>query len=157
MDISPFAASARLTIAAPPEALYDFIADMPAIGAISPQCTGGEWRGAERGVGALFVGSNTQGDNTWQAQMRVVVADRPRGFTWENLGAVDWPDARPLVRWGYTFESGTDGTTVEETWRILESYPALEALPESHRAGLAPWFRHSMEQTLGNLKARFEG
>jgi len=156
MDISPFTASARLAIVAPPETLYDFIADMPAIGAISPQCTGGEWRSDERGVGALFVGSNTQGDNTWQAQMRVVAADRPREFAWENLGAVDWPDARPLARWGYTFEPAADGTIVEETWRILESYSTLEALPEAHRAGLTPWFQHNIEQTLGNLKARFE-
>ena len=33
-DISPFTASDRGLIGAPPEALYDFIADMPAIGAI---------------------------------------------------------------------------------------------------------------------------
>lgn len=157
MDISPFTASARIAIGAPPEALYDFIADMPAMGAISPQCTGGEWKGEERSVGALFVGSNTQGERTWKAQMRVLVADRPREFAWENLGAVDWLDARPLVRWGYTFVPTSDGTMVEETWRILEAYEALEAMPEAHQAGLVVWIQDSIEKTLSNLKAHFEG
>ena len=156
MELSDFIASGRLTIDAPPEVLYDFIADMPAMGAISPQCTGGEWRSDERGVGALFVGSNAMGERTWQAQMRVLVADRPREFAWENMGAVDWPDARPLVRWGYTFTPAPDGTIVEETWRIVEIYDALAAMPEEHQTGLVGWVHDSIEQTLGNLKARFE-
>ena len=93
MDLSDFTASGRITIDAPPEVLFDFIADMPAMGEISPQCTGGEWRSDARGVGALFVGSNAIAERTWQAQMRVLVADRPREFAWENMGAVDWVDA----------------------------------------------------------------
>ena len=130
---------------------------MPAMGEISPVRTGGEWRDEARGVGALFVGSNTIGERTWQAQMRVLVANRPREFAWENMGAVDWFDARPLVRWGYHFEPTPDGTVVEETWRILEMYDALTAMPEEHQVGLIGWVQDSIEQTLGNLKARFEG
>ena len=157
MDISPFTASGSIVIAAPPEALYDFIADMPAIGEISPQCIGGEWQGEERGVGARFIGSNAAGERTWQALMRVIVADRPREFAWENLGAVDWADSAPLVRWGYTFEPVQDGTRVEETWRILQSYSALEALAAPAREGIPGWMQDNIAQTLDNLKARFEG
>ena len=157
MDISDFNASGQITIDAPPDVLYDFIADMPAMGEISPVCTGGEWRDEARGVGALFVGSNTIGERTWQAQMRVLVADRPREFAWENMGAVDWVDARPLVRWGYRFEPTPDGTVVEETWRILEMYRrahrhARGASSRPHRVG-----QDSIERTLGSLKSRFEG
>ena len=156
MDLADFNASGRITIDAPPDALFDFIADMPAMGEISPQCTGGEWRSDARGVGALFVGSNAIAERAWQAQMRVLVADRPREFAWENMGAVDWPDARPLVRWGYTFTPAPEGTIVEETWRIVEIYDALAAMPEEHQVGLVGWVRDSIEQTLSNLKARFE-
>ncbi len=156
MQLSDFTASGRITIDAPPEVLFDFIADMPAIGKISPQCTGGAWRSDARGIGALVVGSNTVGERTWQAQMRVLVADRPREFAWQNLGAVDWPDARPLVRWGYTFAPDSEGTIVEETWRILEMYAALTAMPEEHQAGLIGWVKDSIEQTLAALKTDLE-
>ena len=81
MDISSFDASGDVVIDAPPEPLYDFIADMPAMGEISPWCTGGEWESDERGVGAFFVGSNAMGERTWQARMRVCEADRPREYT----------------------------------------------------------------------------
>ena len=156
MDISPFTASGSVVIAASREALYDFIADMPAMGAISPQCTGGEWQDEQRGVGAHFLGSNAMGERTWQALMQVVVADRPREFAWENMGAVGWPDSTPLVRWGYAFDPVEDGTRVEETWRIVQTYSALEELPETARAGLPGWMHDTIAETLGNLKARFE-
>ena len=103
MDISFLNASGSIAIDVPIGVAYDFIADMPAMGAVSPQCTGGEWQDEERGVGAHFLGSNAMGDRTWQALMRVIVADRPREFAWENIGAVGW--STPLVRWGYTFET----------------------------------------------------
>ena len=131
MDISPFHAAASTVIAVEPEVAYDFIADMPRMGEISPQCTGGEWQGDERGVGASFLGSNAAGERVWNAWMIVVVADRPREFAWENHGSMEWEDHKALVRWGYTFEPVDGGTRVEETWRIVESYDALEA----HRRG----------------------
>ncbi|HEX5587806.1 MAG TPA: SRPBCC family protein, partial [Acidimicrobiia bacterium] len=130
MDISSLHASGSVVIAASPDALYEFIADMPSIGEISAQCTGGVWESDARGVGALFVGSNTWGETTWKARMRVTVADPGREFAWENLGAADAPaadDAPGLVRWGYTFEPVDGGTRVEETWRILRPYPELES------------------------------
>ena len=46
---------------------------------------------------------------------------------------------------------------MEETWRIVEMYDALTAMPEEHQAGLIVWVQDSIEQTLGSLKARFEG
>ena len=93
-------------------------------------------RASERGVGAFFIGSNAMGERTWQARMRVSVADRPREFAWENLGSVDWDSPTPLVRWGYTFEPVDGGTRVEETWRILQSYSALEAFDAAAQDGL---------------------
>ncbi len=157
MDISAFTASGHAVIAAPSEVLYDFIADMPAIGAISPQCIGGEWESEQRGAGAFFVGSNAMGERTWHARMRVSVAERPREFAWENLGSVDWDDPTPLVRWGYTFDPIRGGTRVEETWRILQSYSALEAFDEAAQDGLILWMAENIKQTLSNLQARFEG
>lgn len=159
MDISHLRASGAVVIAAGPDELYEFIADMPSIGEISAQCTGGVWESDARGVGALFVGSNTRGETSWTARMRVAVADPGREFAWENLGDAGVPasaDAVGLVRWGYTFEPVPGGTRVEETWRILRSYPELEAgnvgLPER----LPQMMGRAIEKTLAKLKERFE-
>ncbi len=154
MDITPFQASGRVVIAADPEALYDFISDMPRMGEISSQCLGGEWQSDTRGVGAEFLGSNQRGDNKWQALQRVSVADRPSEFAWENIGAKGWEI--PMVRWGYTFEPVEGGTLVEETWRILQSYSALEALPDDSRAGMPGYMEADINATLANLKSLFE-
>jgi len=156
MDISRLHAAGSIDIAVTPDVAYDFIADMPRMGEISPQCTGGEWVDHDRGLGASFLGSNAQGDRTWSAWMIVVAADRPREFAWENHGSMEWEDHKALVRWGYTFEPVGSGTRVEETWRILEPYSALEALGEEGQQGLVVFMQTSIEQTLAALKAMLE-
>jgi hypothetical protein len=154
MDISSFHAAGRIVIEGSPEDLYDFIADMPRMGEISSQCTGGEWQSDDRGAGAHFLGSNKRDDHTWRALQRVQVADRGREFAWENIGAKGWEI--PLVRWGYTFEPVDGGTQVEETWRILQSYPQLEALDDASRAGMPGYFASDIRATLAKLKVLFE-
>jgi hypothetical protein len=159
MDISALHASSSIMIAAPPEKVYAFIADMPRIGEVSPQCTGGRWEGDGRSVGATFIGSNTRKDFTWKARMRIVVDDPPREFAWENLGDHRVPlvaDAVPLVRWGYKFLPVDGGTQVVEDWRIVNSYPQLEQLPESRFAELPAMMLDGMETTLANLKGLLE-
>jgi hypothetical protein len=155
MDISLLHASGSIVIEASPEVVFDFIADMPAMGAISSQCVGGEWQTEERGVGGLFLGSNDMGDKQWQALMRVVAADRPREFAWENIGAIGW-NGTAFSRWGYTFEPVAGGTKVEETWRILHEYDALVDLGEKAWKGMPEWFAADIANTLSNLKIRLE-
>ena len=46
---------------------------------------------------------------------------------------------------------------MEETWRILHSYSALEAFDEAAQDGLILWMAENIKQTLSNLQARFEG
>jgi Polyketide cyclase / dehydrase and lipid transport len=155
MDISPLHATGSIVIGVPPEVVFDFIADMPAMGHISSQCVGGEWQSEKRGVGALFLGSNDMGGKQWQALMRVVVADRPHEFAWENVGAIGW-DGTAFSRWGYTFEPVEGGTKVEETWRILHEYDALVNLGEEAWKGMPGWFAGDIANTLANLKTRLE-
>lgn len=155
MDISLLHTSGSIVIEASPEVVFDFIADMPAMGAISSQCVGGEWQTEERGVGGLFLGSNDMGDKQWQALMRVVAADRPREFAWENIGAIGW-NGTAFSRWGYTFEPVAGGTKVEETWRILHEYDALVDLGEKAWKGMPEWFAGDIANTLSNLKVRLE-
>ncbi|MGD9798339.1 MAG: SRPBCC family protein [Acidimicrobiia bacterium] len=159
MDIANVHAAGSVVIAAPADVLYDFIADMPAIGEVSAQCVGGEWESDARGVGAYFIGSNAWRERTWKIRVRVVAADPGREFAWENLGdpGVPDPDDRlGLIRWGYTFEPTEGGTRVEETWRILRPYPELDGATPVDFERLIRNFEHAIAGTLANLKAKFE-
>jgi hypothetical protein len=159
MDISAVHASGSVVVAAPPDAIYDFIADMPSIGEISPQCVGGSWEDDARGVGAYFIGSNVWRERAWKIRVRVVAADPDREFAWENLGDPGEPnrdDIPGLIRWGYTFEPVDGGTQVEETWRILRPYAQLEGATDEDFERLIRNFEHAIAATLTNLKARFE-
>lgn len=160
MDLTDLRAAASIVINAPPETLYAFVADMPKVGEISPVCTGGEWESASRGVGATFIGSNTAGERTWQARMKVVVADPPSQFAWENIGDPSKPvsdEIVPAARWAYTFTPIAGGTTVDETWQMLLSADRLEAIGEERLRSLPARNQSGMEQTLSNLKALIEG
>ncbi len=159
MDLTDLHASASIVIAAPAASLYAFVADMPRVGEISPVCTGGDWEGVAREVGATFIGSNTRGERTWQARMRVVVADPPREFAWENIGDASKPIPDPVVpaaRWAYSFTPVAGGTKVEETWQMLLAGPQLEAIGEERIKALPAWSQSGIEETLSNLRALFE-
>jgi polyketide cyclase/dehydrase/lipid transport protein len=159
MDLTDLQAAASIVIAAPSDALYEFVADMPRAGEVSPVCTGGEWETDARGVGATFIGTNTMGERTWQARMKVAVADAPREFAWENIGAPDQPlpdDVVAAARWTYTFTPVDGGTRVDESWRMLLSGPQLEAIGEERLKAIPGWNQAGMETTLANLKALFE-
>jgi hypothetical protein len=159
MDLSYVHAAGSVVVAAPPDAVYDFIADMPAIGEISPQCVGGEWEGDARGVGAYFIGSNVWRERAWKIRVRVVAAEPGREFAWENLGDPGQPDPDDLlghIRWGYTFEPADGGTKVEETWRILRPYPQVEEATREDLERLIRNFDHAIAATLTRLKAKFE-
>jgi hypothetical protein len=157
MDLSTFRASASVTIAALPEEIYAFIADMPRMAEISPVSTGGAWESAARGVGALFLGTNRAGDREWQRRIRVATADAPREFAWENLGdpAAATGDGPAAARWGYTFTPVDGGTQVEESWRLLDD-PRLEAVGEEQLRQLQVRNEADMATTLANLKRLLE-
>lgn len=159
MDLTDLQASASVVIAAPPDKLYEFIADMPRIGEISPECTGGEWESNSRIVGATFIGANRSGDYSWKARMRVVVAEPASEFAWDNMGAATdelGDDSEPNARWSYKFTPVAGGTEVEETWRMLRIVPQLEAMGEQFVNGLPEARRANMEETLTKLKALHE-
>jgi hypothetical protein len=91
--------------------------------------------------------------------MRVAVADRPREFAWENIGDGSKPapdEIVPAARWGYTFTPVDDGTLVEESWRLVNMYPELEAAGVDVIRSIPLMVSGSMEHTLRALKERFE-
>jgi hypothetical protein len=92
----------RAEVAAPAEAIYDLVADMPGMGRWSPECERVEWtRGTTGpGVGATFTGHNRNGRRSWSTHGTVTVADRGREFAFEVRSVFNLP----VSRWSYRFE-----------------------------------------------------
>ena len=101
------------TIAAPPLAVYELVADLSRMGEWSPMCTACWWdEGDGPHVGARFTGRNERPERTWETRSEVVEADRGREFAW----VVAEPPTR--ARWGYSFVAVDGGTEVTETWEL---------------------------------------
>ena len=145
--------TATVTIAAPPERVYDMVADVTRMGEWSPECHSCRWVGRRREpvVGAVFVGLNRRGWARWATTNRVVRAERGRAFAFRTGGTG--------VRWGYELAPEGDGTRVTETrdlsgardWVIRLAAPLVGGY-DRH----ADELRAGMRKTLDRLKAAAE-
>jgi hypothetical protein len=106
-----------LAIAAPPERLYDIVADIGRMGRLSPECTGGKWKGkAKRPMpGAVFKGTNKRGLARWSTSNTVVAAEPGREFTFDTK--------QSGFRWGYRFEPIGEATIVTESRQQVAKRP----------------------------------
>lgn len=150
---APAVDRATVTIAAPPEAVWDLVTDISRMGEWSPETTSCRWLGRRKGpeLGARFVGFNKRGWARWATTVRVVEAERGRSFAFrvEGIG----------VRWGYIFEPDGDGTQLTETRDISGArIPVVKALSVfvGGMDGHADELRAGMEQTLARIKAAAE-
>ena len=68
---------AQRVIAASPDTLYDIVSDLPRMGELSPENTGGMWINGATGpeVGAVFRGTNSHGDKHWATTAVIERAD----------------------------------------------------------------------------------
>ena len=119
-------AEARERIEAPPEVIYDLVADVTKMGGWSPECVSCEWIDGATGptVGARFRGRNRHGLARWSNKPRVIAAERGRKF---GFVAVD-PIGRDMTRWIYRMEPAGSGTTV-----VTESFEMVRTIPLSIR------------------------
>lgn len=110
-------ASAQVEVAAPPESVYDLIADVTRMGEWSPECYRCRWLdGATKATpGARFRGSNRFGPFRWARTCEVVAADRESEFSFRTV-----PDRlfRSSTRWTFRFSPTTDGTLVEQDYLV---------------------------------------
>lgn len=142
----PEVGSATILIAAPPDEVYDLIADVTRIGEWSPECVRAEWvEGSTEAVpGARFHGWNEAGTFQWDVPCVVVEAERGRVFSFR--APVDLDTA---TTWTYAFEAADGGT------RLTESFNApllnVEGSP-SNFDGRYEMMVAGCEQTLQRVK-----
>lgn len=124
----PTTASISEKIDAPPDLLYDLVADVTNMGRWSPECHRCEWIGEPLQEGSRFRGHNRSGGFRWTTEAEVLTAERGRAFAFTTLHK-----GRPATRWTYRFDSAAGGacTAVTETFEAI-STPRLIVFAERY-------------------------
>jgi uncharacterized protein YndB with AHSA1/START domain len=148
----PTTATRSIEVAAPPEAVYDLLADVTRMGEWSPECTRCEWQGTPGEVGSRFTGHNRSGPARWSTTAEVLVADRPAEFTFATLHK-----GSPATRWSYRLEpTAAGGTRLSESFEAI-STPWLIAIAErTFVRNRQAQLEAGLDRTLAALKAAAE-
>ncbi len=110
-EVTGLTATAEEVVAAPPELVWDLVADITRVGAWSPECIRATWLGepGQPRPGAMFTGRNRFEDGfEYEVTCVVTEADRPRAFGWVVLDDSGDP-ARPSSSWLYQIDPLPDG------------------------------------------------
>ena len=108
--------TAEIVVAAPPEHVYDLVADVTRTPELSPEVVDVRWLDGATGpaVGARFEAVNlSSGGKRWKNRPVVTAADRGREFAFSRTE----PFAG-TVAWRYRFEAVEGGTRVVESYAV---------------------------------------
>jgi hypothetical protein len=149
-----------LLIAAPPDAIYERVADVTATGDRSVECRSCEWLpGAPpASVGARFRGRNRSGLIRWSRVCEVTKAEPGRSFSFQTVPERFDPTRADSTTWSYVLEPEGTGTRVTHAYRITKlPLPPLQwlyarMLPQ-HR-DMRPQMTHTLEALRAELEAR---
>jgi len=146
--------SRTVEIDAPPEHVFALVSDLPRMGELSPENTGGSWLGGATSPapGVRFRGSNRHGWRRWRTAVRVLTCEPPRRFAFDvsSLGLA-------VSRWTYDVAARAGGSTVTETWEDRRGRAMdVIGLLASGVTDRPTFTAQSIEQTLAALKARAE-
>lgn len=146
----------RLVMAAPPEAIYELVADVTRMPEFSPEVVECRWLDGATGpvVGARFKARNKFSRGPAVGNKPVITAVEPGK-------RISWSRTEPFggtVEWTYELLPHEQGTEVVESYRALKpvsrfGWVIIGAFSSKDRRGLQ---RAGMEQTLQRLKAHVE-
>lgn len=146
--------SRTVEVDAPPERVWALVSDLPRMGALSPENTGGSWRRGATGpaVGVRFRGSNRHGWRRWSTAVRVVECEPGRRFAFDvdSLGLA-------VSRWTYEIAERPGGCTVTESWQDRRGRAMdLIGVAVTGVADRTDYTAASIEQTLAAMKRQAE-
>jgi hypothetical protein len=145
---------ASITIAAPPEKVWDMVSDMTRMGEWSPSNTGGRWLPGASGpeVGAKFIGFNKRGLARWTTICKVTESSKPNAFAFRVL--------ENKMHWGFRLAPSGDGGTVLTQWRDrpdgMPAAPVALVAKVLFRGKVDEEMVDGMNRTLAAIKAKAE-
>ncbi|OKJ02992.1 SRPBCC family protein [Kitasatospora sp. CB01950] len=158
-----FGVVVEATIPAPPQRVWDLVADISTSPRFSPELQRTEWLDGAEGpaVGAHFAGHNARPDGTkWQTVNRIIEFTPLERFAWEVLPDTATAEGDAFARWHYEVTADGEGTRVRHSMRMgnlrtplhrfVEQNPEQEeALVDARLAVL----REGMEAVLKGIAA----
>lgn len=142
--------SASLTIDAPPEVIYDHVADVTRTGERSLETRHVEWLpGAIPGkVGARFRGRNRSGLARWTRICEVVEADRGHRFAFRTVPRRFDPTRVDSTIWSYEMRPAEVGSLVSHEYHVvrppLPGLRHLYSLLLPHHRDMRPHLEHTL-------------
>ena len=149
--------SESIEINASPETVWSLVTDMERYGEWSSENTGGYWRKNEDGVpgtgevGDEFVGINRRGDDEWKALVEIIVREENKAFAFVTGGS-----AMNLIHWRYDIAPTDSGTTLTESWALMNLSPLMIEHGDEEIQYRAANAKESITATLKGMKAAAE-
>jgi hypothetical protein len=148
--------SRTVHVDAPAQRVWELVSDLPGMGSLSPENTGGSWKGGATGpaVGARFKGNNRNGKRSWSTSVRVTRCEPGSEFAF----AVSSVAGIPVSEWSYAIEPADAGCEVTETWQDRRPgwFKAPAALVTGVKTRDDTSTAVNLERTLQALKAAAE-
>ena len=146
----------RLVMAAPPEAIYELVADVTRMPEFSPEVTECRWLDGATGpaVGARFAARNKFSRGPAVGNKPVITAVDPGR-------RISWSRTEPFggtVEWTYELLPHAEGTEVVESYRAVKpvsrfGWVIISLFSSKDRRGVQ---RAGMEQTLQRIRSHVE-
>ena len=149
--------SESIEINASPEKVWSLVTAMDRYGEWSSENAGGYWRKNEEGipgtgaVGDEFVGINRIGDDEWKALVEIIVREEHKTFAFVTGGT-----AMNLIHWRYDLEPSDSGTTLTESWALMNLSPLMIEHGDEEIQFRAANAKESIAATLKGMKAAAE-
>jgi hypothetical protein len=111
--------------AAPPEVVWQIIADVTRVGEWSHECTGARWiHGATAATpGARFRGTNRSGRLLWSRFNTITALDEPREIAWRTGGLMGALDS---TQWRIELRRDGDVTRIIQTYDLVRVAPGMD-------------------------------
>jgi uncharacterized protein YndB with AHSA1/START domain len=142
-----YATAVTREISAPPEKVWNLVADLPRMGEWSPENVGGTWVKGSSGpaLGAVFKGNNRNGFRRWSTTVTVVACEPAKVF---EFAVTSGPLA--VANWRYEFEETSSGCRVTESW-VDKRKPWFATVARVMGDHSAEHCEQEMAATLANL------
>ena len=137
-----------LAIGVAPRHAFNVLSDLPAMGRLSPENTGGAWLGTTKAphLGARFRGTNSRDGYDWWTIAKVTTYEPPSHFGFE----VTW-HRFAISRWEFCVEQTPGGCRVTEKWTDRRN-KELRRNGDSAPFHRAEFTKESIRTTLKRLK-----